>query len=53
LFRFDKFYEHCVKNINKCINIYEKDVSKEKDKKYFELKVEGGILAKELMNMRN
>lgn len=22
LFRFDKFYDHCVRNINRCINIY-------------------------------
>lgn len=22
LFRFDKFYEHCVRNINRCINTY-------------------------------
>jgi hypothetical protein len=42
-----------VRNINRCINIYEKDFSKEKDKKYFELKVEGGILARELMDLRN
>lgn len=42
-----------MRNINRCINTYEKDMTKEKDKKYFELKVEGGILTKELMELRN
>ena len=39
LFKFDKFYDHCVKNINKCLNTYDKNLNKQKDRKYYELKV--------------
>jgi hypothetical protein len=53
LFKFDKLYDYCLKNIHKCINLYEKDLSKEKDGKYYELKAEGEILSKELKLMRN
>lgn len=35
LFKFDKFYEHCLRNINKCLNHYEKDPKKLRSKKYF------------------
>lgn len=53
LFRCDKMYEFCLKNINKCINIYENNLTKEKDARYYELKQEGSILAKELRQIRN
>lgn len=53
LFKFDKFYEHCLRNINKCLNHYEKDPNKHRSKKYFELKIEGGILSKELLQIRH
>lgn len=46
-------YEFCLKNINKCINIYEKDLTKEKDTRYYELKQEGNILTQELGQIRN
>jgi len=46
-------YEFCLKNINKCINIYEKDLTKEKDTRYYELKQEGSILTQELRQIRN
>jgi hypothetical protein len=39
LFKFDKFYDHCLKNINKCLNTYDKNLNKQKDRKYYELKV--------------
>ena len=53
LFKFDKFYDHCLRNINKCLNHFDKDPSKHRSKKYFELKVEGGLLSKELMGIRH
>lgn len=53
MLRWDKMYEFCLKNINKCINIYENDLTKERDAKYYELKQEGNILAKELREIKN
>ncbi len=35
LFNFDRLYEHCLKKINKNINVYEKDLGKSKDRKYY------------------
>jgi hypothetical protein len=45
-------YDHCLKKLNKDIVRYEKNTSKEKDQKYFELKFESSMLSKELIEMR-
>ena len=39
LFHFDRLYEHCLRKINRCINSYERDISRSKDKKYYEMKL--------------
>lgn len=52
LFNFDRLYDHCLKKINKGINVYEKDVGKSKDRKYYELKIESTLLSRELKTMR-
>jgi hypothetical protein len=53
LFKFDRLYDHCLKKLKKCINIYEKDLNKSKDRQYFELKIESNILSKQFKAMRN
>jgi len=42
-------YDYCLKKLNRDINRYEKNVDKLKDKKYYELKFESGIISKELL----
>jgi hypothetical protein len=53
LFKFDRLYDYCLKKINKCINVYEKDLTRSRDKKYYQLKIEGSILSKELSQIRS
>lgn len=45
LFKFDKLSDFCLKNINKSLKTYEKDLSRTKDKKYYQLKIENTILS--------
>jgi hypothetical protein len=45
-------YDHCLKKLKKDIVRYEKNLAKDKDQKYFELKFESSVLTKELIEIR-